>query len=165
MVEPLLYVENLGFVLLCQSISCRYRKMHTIVQGTNKVFQVVVYSSSHLYSTKDQFGKWRTADELAIGKRVWKTQNFCMPSFNYTLQCKGRLKDFLLLFFPPCLFCRRKGRHLNFQMDLLLQESLLKKKAIMLDLNFRELEGVFTSLNEIDFFLKEIKVINLHLND
>lgn len=44
-------------------------------------------------------------------------------------------------------FCRRKGSYLNFQMDLLLQESLSKKKAITLDLNLRELEGVFTSLN------------------
>lgn len=70
---------------------------------------------------------------------------------------------FLYLSFSPHLFCRRKGRHLNFQMDLLLQERVLKKKAIMLDLNFRELEGVFTSLNAS--FHKEIKVINLHLND
>lgn len=65
-------------------------------------------------------------------------------------------------FFSSHLFCRIKGRHLNFQMDLLLQERVLKKKAIMLDLNFRELEGVFTFLNAS--FRKEIKVINLHLN-
>lgn len=71
---------------------------------------------------------------------------------------------FSFILFPPCLCCRRKGRHLNFQMDLLLlQERVLKKKAIMLDLNFRELEGVFTSLDAS--FHKEIKMINLHPND
>lgn len=45
-------------------------------------------------------------------------------------------------------------------MDLPLQERLLKKKAIMLDPNLRELEGVFTSLNTS--YHKEINVINLH---
>lgn len=65
-----------------------------------------------------------------------------------------------MTFFFILFFCRRKGKYLNFQMDLLLQESLSKKKAIMLDLNFRELEGVFTSLNSS--YHKEIKMINRH---
>lgn len=59
MVQPLLCVENLGFV------SLHFRnlflvdtgKINAVVQGTNKVFQAVLYSSSHLYSTTDQFRK------------------------------------------------------------------------------------------------------------
>lgn len=67
--------------------------------------------------------------------------------------------------FSKCVcvgFCcyRRKGRYLSFQMDLPLQERLSKKKVIMLDLNLRELEGVFSSLNTS--YQKKIDVINLH---
>lgn len=68
MVEPLLHVENLAFVSLCfrNLFLVGTGKMNAVVQGTNKVFWVVLYSSSHLYSTKDWFGKWRTTDELGI---------------------------------------------------------------------------------------------------
>lgn len=74
MVEPLLCVENLAFVSLCfrNLFLVGTGKMNAVVQGTNKVFWVVLYSSSHLYSTKDWFGKWRTTDELGIWKRGWK---------------------------------------------------------------------------------------------
>lgn len=74
MVVSLLCVVNLGFVSLCfrNLFVIDTGAINTVVQGTNKVFRAVLYSSSHLYSTKDQFGKWRTADELGIWKRVWK---------------------------------------------------------------------------------------------
>ena len=80
-------------------------------------------------------------------KKVWKAYSLCTLSLNYTFWPKDILKVNFFSFplFPPP--CRRKGRYLNFQMDLLLQERLSNKKGIMLDLNLRELEGVFTSLN------------------
>lgn len=55
MVEPLLCVENLGFVSLCfrNLFLVGTWKISTVVQGTNKVFRVVLYSSSRLYSTED----------------------------------------------------------------------------------------------------------------
>lgn len=55
MVEPLLYVANLGFVSLYfrNLFHVDIGKINAVVQGTNKVFWAVLYSSSHLHSAKD----------------------------------------------------------------------------------------------------------------
>lgn len=68
MVEPLLCLEKVGFVSSCLGDICLVERgeINTVVQGTNKIFWGVLHSSSHLYSTKGEFGKWRTADKLGI---------------------------------------------------------------------------------------------------
>lgn len=67
MVEPLLGLEKVGFVSSClRDIFLVERgKINTVVQGTNKIFLGALCSSSCLYSTEDEFGKWRTADKQA----------------------------------------------------------------------------------------------------
>lgn len=53
MVEPLLYVANLVSLYFRNLFHVDIGKINAVVQGTNKVFWAVLYSSSHLHSAKD----------------------------------------------------------------------------------------------------------------
>ncbi|OWK53679.1 Sodium-driven chloride bicarbonate exchanger [Lonchura striata] len=124
---------------------------------TDDVFHDVAYKAkdrNDLLSGIDEF-----LDQVTVlPPGEWDPSIRIEPPKSVPSQVKGKKSSSL-----SCrIYFLIKGRHLNFQMDLLLQERVLKKKAIMLDLNFRELEGVFTFLNAS--FRKEIEVINLHLN-
>lgn len=61
-------LKNLDFVSLCfrNLFLVDTGKINSVVQGTDKIFRAVLCSFSNLYSKKNQFGKWRTADELRI---------------------------------------------------------------------------------------------------